>query len=88
MCRELDRVAVSGVRQEGPRARPSRMARADLRHDGLQPRLQLDREGFPQGMPRKVSERIVSGLWSFIGKLVDSFRPQERTNYLYWFLRL
>ncbi|MEK9210765.1 hypothetical protein [Sphingomonas sp. 2378] len=59
------------------------MARASLRHDGLQPRLQLDREGFPQGMPRKVSERIVSGLRSFIGKLVDSFgRRSAPTIYI------
>lgn len=34
-----------------------------------------------KAMLRKAGERIVSGLWSLIGKLVDLFLPQECANY-------
>lgn len=34
-----------------------------------------------KAMLRKASERTVSGLWDFIGKLVDIFQPDECANY-------
>jgi len=33
-------------------------------------------------MLRKSGELTVSGLWDFIGKLVDIFQPDECANYL------
>lgn len=34
-----------------------------------------------KAMLRKAGQRTVSGLWFFIGRLVDIFQPQECTNY-------
>jgi hypothetical protein len=34
-----------------------------------------------KAMLRKAGERTVRGLWDLIGKLVDSFRPDECANY-------
>ena len=33
-------------------------------------------------MLRKIGERAVSGLWNVIGKLVDTFLPDECPHYL------